>query len=248
MDSPIHRLHPMSKLVVTCFYILIVISFPPQNLSGMLSFLIYPVCAMTLSGIPLSPLFKRFSAALPFALMGGISNLILNRTPVLMLGNGFIVSQGLLSCLSIMLKTLFTVFAVLILVATTSFLEITNQLAVLHVPKILCLQLVMIYRYLSLLVLEAATMVTSYKLRAPNEKGIRFNDMGVFLGQLILRSFDRAERVYQAMKCRGFDGVYYVPKHEKPSGAERCGALLLMLSMIGLRLFNVSLFFGRIIR
>jgi len=29
-------------------------------------------------------------------------------------------------------------------------------------------------------------------------------DMGSFAGQLLLRSFDRAERVYNAMKCRGY--------------------------------------------
>jgi len=29
-------------------------------------------------------------------------------------------------------------------------------------------------------------------------------DMGSFSGQLLIRSFDRAERVYNAMKCKGY--------------------------------------------
>lgn len=31
-------------------------------------------------------------------------------------------------------------------------------------------------------------------------------DMGIFVGQLLLKSFDRAESIYVAMKCRGYDG------------------------------------------
>jgi cobalt/nickel transport system permease protein len=33
--------------------------------------------------------------------------------------------------------------------------------------------------------------------------------MGGLLGTLLLRSYDRAERVYAAMKCRGFQGASY---------------------------------------
>jgi cobalt/nickel transport system permease protein len=34
-------------------------------------------------------------------------------------------------------------------------------------------------------------------------------DMGSFAGQLLLRSVDRAERVYRAMKARGYRGEYF---------------------------------------
>jgi cobalt/nickel transport system permease protein len=43
-------------------------------------------------------------------------------------------------------------------------------------------------------------------------------DMGVFSGQLLIRSFDRAERVYNAMKCRGYALGYAlknIPKKNK---------------------------------
>jgi cobalt/nickel transport system permease protein len=35
-------------------------------------------------------------------------------------------------------------------------------------------------------------------------KGIDIKDMGSFAGALLLRAFDRAERVYHAMQCRGY--------------------------------------------
>ena len=76
-------------------------------------------------------------------------------------------------------------------------------------------------------------MALAYRLRSNGEKGIRMKDMGSFLGQLLLRSFDRAERVYTAMACRGFSGRY--SEQKKPMAlrdwlllAAACGAVWLL--------------------
>jgi cobalt/nickel transport system permease protein len=53
-------------------------------------------------------------------------------------------------------------------------------------------------------------MNTAYCLRNTGRKGIemrpllQLRDMGSFTGQLLIRSFDRADRIYNAMKCRGY--------------------------------------------
>jgi len=51
-------------------------------------------------------------------------------------------------------------------------------------------------------------MLRAYMLRSPlqNENGIHIKDWGAFAGQLVLRTFDRAQRVYQAMCVRGLPG------------------------------------------
>lgn len=244
-DSPVHRIHPMAKLVTTVLYVAFVISFSPRDVSGLMSFIFYPVIMMSLSGTPYRPLVRRLLFALPFSLMGGISNLILSRGAVFYIGH-FAVSLGMVSFASIMLKTLLSVLAVLILIATTSFVEISYQLAALRIPKIICLQLVMTYRYLSTLISEAASMFTAYSLRSPNQKGIKMRDMGSFAGQLIMRSFDRAERVYQAMKCRGFDGVYHGRKRGGLRWSDGFYITSLIFLTILLRFFNLSLFLGNL--
>ncbi|MDR2527998.1 MAG: cobalt ECF transporter T component CbiQ [Synergistaceae bacterium] len=245
-NSAIHRLHPMAKLLTTIAYVVVVLSFPSQNFSGMLSFLLYPAVLTPWSGTPYWPLTERLLLALPFSLMGGVANLILLRETVFIIG-GFSVTRGMISFASIMLKTLLSVFAVLLLIAVTSFAEIARQLARLGMPNILCLQLVMTYRYLSVLLIEAASMFTAYILRASGEKAVKMKDMGSFLGQLVLRSFDRAERVYQAMKCRGFQGVYYGKARDR---FRRCDYIYVSVFMAGLmilRWFNLSLFLGELI-
>jgi cobalt/nickel transport system permease protein len=65
------------------------------------------------------------------------------------------------------------------------------------------------------LIEEAGTMYDSYILRSPDSRGIRMSDMGTFIGILLLHSIDRAERVYAAMKCRGFSGVFPAQRRER---------------------------------
>jgi cobalt/nickel transport system permease protein len=244
-DSPVHRLHPLVKILTTVAYMVVVISFPPYAVSGLVPFLAYPFLLIPASGTPLSPLAGRILCALPFSLMGAVSNLFLMSGQAFSIG-GFSVSFGMLSFASIMLKTFLTVSAVLLLIATTPFTDISAQLAVLRVPKILCLQLVMTYRYTGLLLREAALMTSAYFLRAPKQKGIQMKDMGSFLGQLILRSFGRAGRVYQAMQCRGFHGVYTGSSRRKPGAGDWLYTASLVSGIFFLRFFNLSLFLGRL--
>ncbi|MDR1316409.1 MAG: cobalt ECF transporter T component CbiQ [Spirochaetales bacterium] len=242
-DSPVHRLHPFVKLITAIVYIGVVISFPASAVSGLVPFLLYPCLLIPASGTPLRPLAGRLLCALPFSLMGAVSNLILMRDAAFSIG-GFSVSFGMLSFVSIMLKTFLTVCAVLLLIATTPFTEISAQLARLRVPKIVCLQLIMTYRYIGLLLREAASMMSAYFLRAPKQKGIRMKDMGSFLGQLILRSGDRSSRVYQAMQCRGFRGVYSGSLRGGPGPSGWLYTAALVSGILFLRFFNFSLFLG----
>lgn len=52
-------------------------------------------------------------------------------------------------------------------------------------------------------------MTDAYRLRAPGQKGIQFSAWGSFLGQLLLRSMDRAEELYASMLLRGFHDHFH---------------------------------------
>ena len=47
-------------------------------------------------------------------------------------------------------------------------------------------------------------MSDAYHLRAPGQKGIHVSAWGSFLGQLLLRSMDRAQELYSSMQLRGY--------------------------------------------
>ena len=51
-------------------------------------------------------------------------------------------------------------------------------------------------------------MTTAYRLRAPGQKGVHISAWGPFLGQLLLRSMDRAQELYGSMLLRGYRGEF----------------------------------------
>jgi cobalt/nickel transport system permease protein len=201
--SCIHSLHPLPKLLGCAVYIVCVVSFSRYDIARLVPYIFYPVLLMALAGIPFGMILKRTLVALPFCLLAGLSNVILDRAAMFRLG-GITVSFGVASFFTILFRTLLCVAAVLILVAVTTLPELTAQLRRLRIPGILVSLFEMTYRYIGVLLEEASTMYTAYRLRSRTKKGLEMRHMGFFVGQLLLRSVDRAERVYHAMKCRGY--------------------------------------------
>jgi cobalt/nickel transport system permease protein len=232
-NTSVHRLHPFVKLAATIVYVVVVISFGRYEIGGLLPFFFYPAILTPLSETPYKTLLQRLLPALPFALFGGLSNVFFDRAPMMTLG-GVAITGGVVSFVSIMIKMVLSVSAILLLVSTTGIADLSRQLAASGVPDVLVLQLVLTYRYLSVLVDETCTMYSSYILRSVDSRGIQMRDMGTFVGSLLLRSIDRAERVYAAMKCRGFSGAYPVPRRGAPGAPDLlylfvvCGAAILL--------------------
>lgn len=245
-ETFVHRLNPLTKTITTFFYVVIVVSFDRYSISGLLPYVFYPVILMALGEIPIKPLLSRLAIALPFCVFAGIANVIFDQETMLILFN-VNLSYGFVSLIAITLKAGLTVMAVLILIATTKMPVISRQLIRLKVPAIFVLLISMIYRYISVALEETINMYTAYSLRSPDTKGIRIKDMGSFVGQLLLRSFDRGEKVYFAMKCRGFSGDYkYIPT-PKPPILEWTYMFLFIAAAIILRIVNVPNLIGGII-
>ena len=218
-DSPLHKLHPTAKIAAVTLYIITVVSFPRYEVAALLPMFLYPAILMSISETPYSAIFKRVLAALPFALAAGIGNLIFDRDTAFQTA-WLSVSFGVLSLISLMLKTLFTVMSVLILVASTPTQALIKALLALHVPQSFCLQLMLTRRYISVLADEVTSRSRAYALRSPGSGRVKFKDMGLFLAQLLLRSFDKADNVCCAMRCRGFDGAYSEDKLPQTSKAD----------------------------
>ena len=197
--------HPLSVLLVTFFYLLLVVSFSKYDLSGVLSMVLYLMILGTGKGISLKEALKRTWPVLLLVSAVGIANPFVERETCWRWGN-FAVSYGMISMMTLMLKGIFCVMASYLLIISTGMEEISLGLRCLHFPKELVTIVFLIYRYLIVLLKEAERMVLAYKLRAPGQKGIHFKVWGSFLGLLLLRSMDRAQTVYESMLLRGYQG------------------------------------------
>jgi cobalt/nickel transport system permease protein len=114
------------------------------------------------------------------------------------------ISGGMISMVTLMLKGVFCLMASFLLMATTSIDKLCAALRIFHVPKMLVTLLLLTYRYAGLMTEELAVMTDAYHLRAPGQKGIHISAWGSFLGQLLLRSMDRAQELYSSMLLRGY--------------------------------------------
>ena len=194
-DTAVHRLSPSAKLLAAFVYLVCIMSLERHSVTRLSPFLFYPVLMCVLASVPAGLLLKRVLPALPFAFFAGVSCLMFERGTAGEVA-GVRISLGMLSFAMIFCRTMLCVAAVMILVAVTPFADLMDALRRMHVPSVFADLLEMMYRYLSVLSEEAELMLTAFRLRS----GGRFRPD--IPGQLFLRSADRAERIYDAMKCR----------------------------------------------
>ncbi len=202
-SSPIHALHPAAKLIVTVAYILVTLSFGKYDLSGLVPMVLWPILLFQISGIEVGSCFYKLRIVLPLVMAVGLFNPFFDREIVLRLG-GVAVSGGVISMLTLMLKGLFCLMASFLLMATTPIDSLCAALRQLRVPRLLVTLLLLTYRYVGVMTEELAVMTEAYHLRAPGQKGIHVSAWGSFLGQLLLRSMDRAQELYDSMLLRGY--------------------------------------------
>lgn len=237
-DSVIHRLHPTAKLLSTILYIATVLSFGKYQLSGLVVFLLWPVLLFQCSGIPVRLCFYKLRIVLPLVLAVGLFNPFFDTAPLLYLGT-LPVSGGVVSMLTLMLKGLLCLMASFLLIATTGIDRLCASLRRLHVPGLLVTLLLLTYRYAGVMTGELAVMTEAYQLRAPGQKGIARSAWGSFLGQLLLRSMDRAQELYNSMLLRGYHEHFHYAPLRAFSGKDAlylllCAAVFLLLRLVPL--------------
>lgn len=205
MDTPAHRLDARAKAIVTLAFIGVVMSFPRYEISALTPFVLYPVLLITAGRIPLRHILRKVLVAAPFALLIGIFNPLMDRRPVVALGS-LVITGGWLSFTSIMLRFVLTVVAALALVACTGMHRLGAGLEQLGVPRVFVVQLLFLYRYLFVVAEEGGKMMRAVEIRSAGMRRLPLGVYGSLIGHLLLRSMNRAERVYRAMVARGFDG------------------------------------------
>lgn len=220
-DSPMHRLSPLSKLFVTVLYIVVTVSFHKYDISGVFVMVLFPLVGYQVGMIPVHTCFHKLRVVMPLVCAVGLFNPFFDKRIVLYIG-AVGVSGGVISMLTLMMKGIFCLMASFLL---TSLLLLT-------------------FRYISVLLDEAAIMTDAYRLRAPGQKGVHISAWGSFLGQLLLRSMDRATALYESMELRGYHGEFHYAQGRPSSRASwpfaiGCAALIVLA-----RLYNLSALLG----
>lgn len=120
--------------------------------------------------------------------------------------------EGLQRAATIFLRAHVVVIILLVLVGTLDAVKLGHALAQLRVPDKLVHLLLFTVRYLGVLHEEYARLRQAMRTRGFRARSDRYTwrVLGWLVGMLLVRSLERSQRIHDAMKCRGFNGHFYL--------------------------------------
>lgn len=196
---------PRARIAVTLVFLVVMLSVPIARLSELLLYAFFPMICAADVRIKYRPIARRSLIVVPFAALIGIFNIVYQREVAFVVGS-VVITRGWLEFCSIIVRAVLSVQAVLVLVHTEGFERICRSLQQLGVPATLTAQMAMLHRYMFTLVEQLLSLVRARSARSFGRRAMPVGDWGAIVGQLIVRTYDRAERISQAMAARGFEG------------------------------------------
>jgi cobalt/nickel transport system permease protein len=216
--SLLHNLDARIKVIVTVAYILSNVLLPDGAWLAFGLALALLLWCNQLSGLGLGFTFKRSFVALPFAIVAVTAIFSIPGHPLAQWHVGMWTliptDAGLLRFISVLVRSWLSVQMAILLVAVTEFPDIIHALSHLHVPPIIVTIIAFLYRYLFVLTDEVMRLLRARQARSAGTADARSGGSlswrarvaGNMAGQLFLRSYERSDRIYNAMLSRGYTG------------------------------------------
>lgn len=213
-DNSLTQLHPLVKVIVTLIFVLSLTSLNKYELNKALLFGVIPIFLMRVADLDFRVLHNKMIIPIGFSISLGLLNPLFDREPLISFWI-ITLSGGMISLLTLVVKALFGILATLILVSTTTIEDIGAAMNQMHFPKMIILLLLIMYRYIVVFLNEIEKTLEAYSLRTSDKKGIHISTWGSLVGQIMIRSYRRAQTLYEAMELRGFKGEYVTQKVKK---------------------------------
>jgi cobalt/nickel transport system permease protein len=213
-----HSLAPRTRLLCTLLIVFAIALTPNGRWWTWGIYGLGVLGVILLSRVTLPVLLKRIAVEFAFVGVVLLGTLFRDGGEVLWSwGVLKITTVGLTVLGSVTLKALLSLMMLNVLTLTTSIPALLNALVALRTPPLLVAILASMYRYINVLIGEFNAM-----RRAAASRNLSGNNrwqrkvIGNMMGSLFIRTYERGERVYQAMQARGYQGVPIVEK--VPSG------------------------------
>ena len=237
--SHISGIDTRALLTVTAVYLVAMLSVPLQRTDTIIWFAVYPIISAPLAHIPYERLLRDSLYVVPLLFFIGIFNPVFDHSPAFT-AFGVTVSAGWVSFISILIRGLLAVQALLLLIRVAGFNDICEALRRLGCPSVIVTQLLMVYRYLEVLLQEALTMQRARQARSYGRSAFKASMWGPFVGQLLLRSIERSRRINMAMKARGFNGSLSVEMRSQWDTSATVYCLIWIPLLIALRFIDIT--------
>jgi cobalt/nickel transport system permease protein len=215
-NSFVHRLDPRAKILIAALFSLVVAL--TYDLAILTAAAIVAVAGLAAARLSLKKVWWRLVVVngfilvmwlfLPFTTPGTTLFTVLGLKATV---------EGIGYAVLITVKSNTIVLACIVLLSTSSVFNLVHALHYLYVPDKLVHIFFFSFRYLHVINLEYIRLTNAMKVRCftPRNNLHTYKSFAYLIGMLILKSYERSRRVYNAMLCRGFKGRFYVLEHGK---------------------------------
>jgi cobalt/nickel transport system permease protein len=206
LDSLPHRWEPRYKLV-GLMALIFAFSFV-RDLRLLPAMVAVTAVLYAASRLPLPYLLTRLRTPGSFLLiMAVVLPFLSGSTVLLQIGPLALRLEGCLELVRILVKFVCILTVGLVLFGSAPFLTTIKAMRALGLPAILADMTLLAYRYLFEIGGDLSRMETAMRLRGFGEHRFSARGMGILAslaGSILVRSYERSDRVYHAMMLRGY--------------------------------------------
>ncbi|MBT3386469.1 MAG: cobalt ECF transporter T component CbiQ [Desulfobacula sp.] len=239
-SSLIHSLDPKIRIVAS-----IVLSFAAalcDNLYFAVIYFIISIILIVMARLNMIDIFKRLKPVFWFLLMIWIILPLTFDGDILYQFYGLkITGQGVILCCKITIKSITILLLFSALIATMTVASLGNGLHRIHVPDKMVFLLLMSYRYISVIEEEYQRLLRAAKFRGfnPGTNLHSYKTFAYLAGMLFVRASIRAQRVHQAMLCRGFNQKFHTLDDYPPNRLNSIFLMVISLASLSLVIFEM---------
>jgi len=234
-NSPLHKLDPRIKIIVALFFsVIVAVTDKYTSLSGAL---LFAVGAVAVARLKTKEIISRLLVVnsfifllwlmLPFTFPG---------KNIYTLGSLNISQEGIKYALLITIKSNSIVLTGIALLSTSSIFNLVHALRHLHFPDKLTQLFFFTYRYIQTIHSEYVRLNNAVKIRGFKAQTNlhTYRTYAYLVGMMLVRSYDRSKRVYNAMLCRGFKGKFWTLNHFVFKKSDLVTGTIMISGIIGL--------------
>lgn len=247
LDSPLHRLDARIKMLSAVALLVAIVVTPPGQPAEFLLFALLLSLLTVLSRVPLMHIVKKSLILLPFVVLIAVFIPFMKGGTELWKAHVIvplrITHEGISIFINIVCKAYLALVTMILLSATTPFIQILHAMQSFRVPRLVIMILSFMYRYVFLLIDEAERMLTAHEARRFGLRRRRnLTSPGQLIGVLFLRTYERGERIYQAMISRGFDGTVRVMEPPRLAATDFLLTALFLILLAIIKVLGVLLY------
>lgn len=215
-SSFLHKADPRLKIIV--FSVFSILCATATGIKLSLFYLVYSLFLIVIARVKIKPLASRVFVAnffiffiwifVPFSYPG---------SSYIEFGTLKMSHEGLKYALLITIKANAIIIATITLLSTSSVNSLAHAMLHLKVPKKLVTVFFLFYRYITVIHDEYLKIKRSALVRGfiPKTNIHTYKTYAYILGGMVIKSYERAEEIYKAMFCRGFQGFFPLFEHFK---------------------------------